>query len=122
MLWYCGFYEDCKRDIEFSLTFFYILIFSVEVTSSQIVVFVCGVGMYHGSILNSPFLAGGPSGTFPEDMLLSVEDLSFSQSAESAHAGERGTDGVQATKRYWRSKSRDVPVHSKCLLLLPLTS
>ena len=58
----CGFYEDCKRDIEFSLTFFYILIFSVEVTSSQIVVFVCGVGMYHGSILNSPFLAGGPSG------------------------------------------------------------
>ena len=42
--------------------FFYILIFSVEVTSSQIVVFVCGVGMYHGSILNSPFLAGGPSG------------------------------------------------------------
>ena len=93
------FYEDCKRDIEFSLTFFYILIFSIEITSSQMVVFACGGGMFLGKHPELPFPCRRPVGNIPGRHAFIRGRLSFSQSAESAHAGERGTDGVQAKQR-----------------------
>ena len=83
------------------------------------VVFVCGVSMYHGSILNSTLLAGGPSGRTRKTCFYPWKACP-SHKVLNPRVPVKGNGRGTSYATVWRTKSLDVPVHSKCLLFLLL--